>query len=111
MPASSLFISVINEGDPVPRIDKSYLHALVDLYAQPITEGTEQLWSAPPSTIFNAGTLIVLRIEDEEQPELDVHAYRIQPQDMQGLLAVRLQMHKMRHYVEMVDAFVKRLNF
>jgi len=109
LPASSLFISVINQGDPIPRTDKLYLHALVDLYAQPVTGSTDQLWSAPPLTIFNAGTLVVLRIEDEEQPELDVHAYCIQAQDVQGLLAVRLAMHKKRHYVEMVDAFVKRL--
>ncbi|MCJ1234865.1 hypothetical protein MMC14_002828 [Varicellaria rhodocarpa] len=31
----SLFISFINEGDPVPRADKAYVRSLINLYASP----------------------------------------------------------------------------
>ncbi|MCJ1313241.1 hypothetical protein MMC25_006918 [Agyrium rufum] len=31
----SLFLSFINEGDPVPRADKAYIRSLLDLYASP----------------------------------------------------------------------------
>ena len=31
----SLFLSFINEGDPVPRADKAYVRSLLDLYASP----------------------------------------------------------------------------
>ncbi|KAH0544914.1 hypothetical protein FGG08_000994 [Glutinoglossum americanum] len=31
----SLFLSFINEGDPVPRADKAYVRSLIDLYAAP----------------------------------------------------------------------------
>ncbi|KAL6716942.1 hypothetical protein ACLMJK_004854 [Lecanora helva] len=31
----SLFMSIINEGDPVPRADKSYIRSLLNLYASP----------------------------------------------------------------------------
>ncbi len=31
----SLFMSFINEGDPVPRADKAYVRSLLDLYASP----------------------------------------------------------------------------
>jgi hypothetical protein len=31
----SLFLSFINEGDPVPRADKAYVRSLIDLYTSP----------------------------------------------------------------------------
>ena len=31
----SLFMSLINEGDPVPRADKAYIRSLLNLYASP----------------------------------------------------------------------------
>jgi hypothetical protein len=31
----SLFLSFINEGDPVPRADKAYVRSLLELYASP----------------------------------------------------------------------------
>ena len=31
----SLFLSFINEGDPVPRADKAYIRSLLDLYTSP----------------------------------------------------------------------------
>ncbi|MCJ1364928.1 hypothetical protein MMC16_004045 [Acarospora aff. strigata] len=34
-PRKSLFLSFINEGDPVPRADKAYVRSLLDLYASP----------------------------------------------------------------------------
>ena len=54
--ASSLFLSFINEGDPVPRMDKwAYLGTLVDLYlspapvAAPMSPSTAALLAPPPS--------------------------------------------------------------
>lgn len=31
----SLFLSFVNEGDPVPRADKAYVRSLIDLYSSP----------------------------------------------------------------------------
>ena len=33
--SKSLFLSFVNEGDPVPRADKAYVRSLVDLYSSP----------------------------------------------------------------------------
>lgn len=36
----SLFMSFINEGDPVPRADKAYVRSLLNLYASPAPSST-----------------------------------------------------------------------
>lgn len=42
----SLFMSFINEGDPVPRADKSYVRSLLNLYASP-APGSNCIASVP----------------------------------------------------------------
>lgn len=42
----SLFMSFINEGDPVPRADKAYVRSLLNLYASP-SPGTTCIASLP----------------------------------------------------------------
>ena len=42
----SLFMSFINEGDPVPRADKAYVRSLLNLYASP-APGSKCLASLP----------------------------------------------------------------
>lgn len=44
----SLFLSFINEGDPVPRADKAYVRSLLDLYTSPLP-GTNCLANLIPS--------------------------------------------------------------
>ncbi|KAI9875101.1 MAG: hypothetical protein M1830_008874, partial [Pleopsidium flavum] len=44
----SLFLSFINEGDPVPRADKAYVRSLLDLYASP-SPGSSCLTTFIPS--------------------------------------------------------------
>ena len=40
----SIFLSFINEGDPVPRADKAYVRSLINLYSSPAPRSSE----APP---------------------------------------------------------------
>lgn len=44
----SLFMSFINEGDPVPRADKAYIRSLLNLYASP-TPGTKCVTPPKPT--------------------------------------------------------------
>ncbi|MCJ1389187.1 hypothetical protein MMC18_002042 [Xylographa bjoerkii] len=44
----SLFLSFINEGDPVPRADRAYIRSLFDLYASP-APGSSCIGSLLPS--------------------------------------------------------------
>ena len=84
----SLFLSVINEGDPVPRADPAYVRSLLRLYASPspsnavaravpkpnlrikpkkamsapqVFTSKDYVWEVPPGTLSNAGRLVVLR--------------------------------------------------
>ncbi|KAJ5613351.1 hypothetical protein N7510_006545 [Penicillium lagena] len=71
--SKSLFLSFINEGDPVTRADKAYIVSLVDLYVTPAPGITlhrpsdnkiapaPNHWRVPPATLANAGQLILLR--------------------------------------------------
>ena len=86
----NLFMSFINEGDPVPRADPAYVRSLLRLYASPtpnsgcalslpavkpckrLTKGKRSnsapavafkdfIWEVPPGTLSNAGRLVVLK--------------------------------------------------
>ncbi|KAL2819822.1 Alpha/Beta hydrolase protein [Aspergillus granulosus] len=60
----STFLSIINEGDPVPRIDKDYIESLLMIYL--CTEPTVAMqWDLPQMLLNNAGT--VLFMKDDEQ--------------------------------------------
>lgn len=69
----SLFLSVINEGDPVTRADKAYIVSLLDLYVTPAprltiyrpsdnkTVPASNHWRVPLAILSNAGQLVLLR--------------------------------------------------
>ncbi|KAJ4263000.1 hypothetical protein NW762_006613 [Fusarium torreyae] len=77
----SIFLSFVNEGDPVVRADKAYVKSLLDLLSSPPpsqrreSKSCEQRsrspsrsrkprWKVPPCTLSNAGRLVVLRSGD-----------------------------------------------
>lgn len=43
----SIFLSVINEGDPVPRADKAYVRSLLELYVAPAPGSSSSSSSSP----------------------------------------------------------------
>ncbi|KAF2819302.1 alpha/beta-hydrolase [Ophiobolus disseminans] len=70
----SLFYAFINEGDPIPRADKTFVKSLLKLYASPaptasavastvagIASTCAPAWPIPPCTLSPAGRLIILR--------------------------------------------------
>ncbi|RCI16158.1 hypothetical protein L249_1814 [Ophiocordyceps polyrhachis-furcata BCC 54312] len=67
-PSSGIFLSFVNEGDPVARADKAYVKSLLALLASPPPPlppppqyPTPTFWPVPPSTLSNAGHIVVLR--------------------------------------------------
>jgi hypothetical protein len=81
---NSVFLSFVNEGDPVTRADKAYVKSLLELLAQPAPETKHRLkevkslsrlkakasqprvdekpvWPVPACTLSNAGRIVVLR--------------------------------------------------
>lgn len=68
----SIFLSFVNEGDPVVRADKAYVKSLLDLLASPPPSQRKDTnksrkkptWNVPPCTLSNAGRIVVLRSGD-----------------------------------------------
>lgn len=74
---NSVFLSFINEGDPVARADKGYVMSLLELLASPVPDVSEKarprrgrsrpgrsskpVWPMPECTLSNAGRIVVLR--------------------------------------------------
>jgi hypothetical protein len=58
--AKALFLTLINEGDPVPRADKAYIRSLLDLYASPAPTPLLPA-SAPPAAHKPCALLARLR--------------------------------------------------
>lgn len=75
---NSVFLSFINEGDPVVRADKAYVRSLLELLASPPPKKPKSssksrkshsrppppVWNVPPCTLSNAGRLVILRTGD-----------------------------------------------
>ncbi|OAQ67654.1 lipase (class 3) domain-containing protein [Pochonia chlamydosporia 170] len=60
--AGSLLLSIINDGDPVPRADKEYIDALLRLFSNDMPEeGTKYV--LPPRVFFNAGAEIITLVD------------------------------------------------
>lgn len=82
---NSVFLSFVNEGDPVTRADKAYVKSLLELLASPAPEPVKSrsskdsksrssrsksksrtkvsrpVWPVPACTLSNAGRIVVLR--------------------------------------------------
>jgi hypothetical protein len=56
---SSICLSVVNDGDPIPRADGKYINALLKIYAGPEHSSTTS-HDLPPRTFFNAGRVLVV---------------------------------------------------
>ncbi|KAL4990179.1 Alpha/Beta hydrolase protein [Aspergillus falconensis] len=53
---SSTFLSIINEGDPVSRMDKDFIESLLIIYLSPMS-ASSIIWDLPPMLLDNAGTI------------------------------------------------------
>lgn len=67
----SLFLSFVNEGDPVPRADKAYVRSLLDLYSSPVP-GQSGLNIATPAKLqplitgFSKSSLALNKIKNQQ---------------------------------------------
>ncbi|KAL4966072.1 lipase family protein [Aspergillus stella-maris] len=57
---ASTFLSIINEGDPVPRMDKAYIGTLLIIYVSPMP-GSSDAKELPAMTLENAGRVLLLK--------------------------------------------------
>lgn len=124
----NLFISFVNEGDPIVRADKSYLKSLVRLFAasapkNSATPGLRQkvsrqvlrahntsskakahapIWEVPDATLSNAGRIVVLREVPGKSSK--VEAVSCSDGELRGLVFGDPVMHHMDVYQRRVSA-------
>ena len=128
----SLFLSFINEGDPVPRADKAYVRSLLALYASPapgasclgsllpvkttttfaLLPGAHRkpqtvasvppVWKVPPGTLSNAGRLVVLRTVHLRMED-DVMAEVTSDEELRSVVFGNPMMHMMRLYARRIE--------
>lgn len=96
----SLFLSFVNEGDPVARASKSYVRSLVALLANPPpapaadpVHGRPE-WKVPPSKLSNAGRIVVLRTGNPLAPVTEHKTVRERLDE--GVVAVTCREHQLR---------------
>ncbi|KAL1901186.1 hypothetical protein Cpir12675_000552 [Ceratocystis pirilliformis] len=109
-----LFLGVMNHGDPVVRLDKSYAKSLIEILAtsrrhQLTREDSELRWRVPRPELFPAGSLVLLRPwgnngkEEEDRRKVnDVVAERVGLQDLQKVMWGDIRAHAMELYVDRV---------
>ncbi|KAL2840683.1 Alpha/Beta hydrolase protein [Aspergillus pseudoustus] len=60
----STFLSIINEGDPVPRMDKDYIESLLMIYICPEPRAA-LTWELPQMLLNNGGTALFMKDGEE----------------------------------------------
>ncbi|KAF4457379.1 hypothetical protein F53441_708 [Fusarium austroafricanum] len=101
----SIFVSFVNEGDPVVRADKAYVKSLLDLLATPPPSQRKDLkhsrkkptWKVPACTLSNAGRIVVLRSGDLNAKPKDRKTVRERLDE--GVVAVTCSDEKLRSVI------------
>ena len=130
----SLFLSFINEGDPVPRADRAYVRSLLDLYTSPAPgssclasvippkprffrrksqEANDSpsaplpVWNVPPGSLSNAGRLVVLRASNNAGED-DITAVVTTDQQLRGVVFGNPVMHMMKVYARRIEVLATK---
>ena len=106
---SSLFLSIVNEGDPVVLLQEEYFKTLLSIYLLPRKEIDRNFLSrfvVPSPVLRSSGTCVVLRNRDPDDPYEDgIYAVEVAAVDLEKKLFGNFFMH----YKEVYLARVERL--
>ncbi|KAK3900373.1 Alpha/Beta hydrolase protein [Staphylotrichum tortipilum] len=93
----SLFLSIVNEGDPIPRADSPYFDDLLKIVVTGWPTESRAKWQLSPRKYFNAGTVLIV-------PRGRSVVYFLPSETGNGSLAETIMgnpgMHRMRWYLE-----------
>lgn len=111
----SIFLSFVNEGDPVARAEKAYVLSLVQLLAAPAPKKTAfgQVWRVPEGTLCCAGRIVILRIPERNAKgrmgtEEDVTANVVTDAQLRGVIWGDMPCHAMSVYADRVERLAIR---
>lgn len=122
----NVFMAFANEGDVVVRADRSYMSTVVRIIAAPtplpppksskskprLKTSSKQAaegngyrpprWNVPPSTLSNAGRLVLLR-EKPGDKRHSIEAVQVTDEDLRDVIFGDLAMHKIELYKRRID--------
>jgi hypothetical protein len=109
----SVFLSIINEGDPVPLAQKPYLELLLSVLILPM-ESLNEIYregvGIPNPEFRISGRCIVLQDKDEtDVAEESVQANEFPPEDIEGALFGNILLHMMVEYDDRIQKLAKPL--
>jgi hypothetical protein len=109
------FFSFVNEGDPVPRMDKNYALSIIDLYRlsrTPVSDDDTTLiqWTPPPTQLhIPAESLIIaLHIMREDENGFEMKLRRCLNTDFEHTLALDFERHHMRWYLKEISDWIEQ---
>lgn len=109
-PVNSVFLSIINEGDPVCLAQTEYIKKLIDVFALSHREVTEKhagYLDLPEPVYQYNGSCVFLRDKDPDDAETEGYeACFVQHSEMKGLLFGDLNAHKMDEYVSRLQTIL-----
>lgn len=128
----SMFFSFINQGDPVVRANKEYVKSLIKLYTNPLPvtkpltnaiqavvphgkigkkPSKQQLqsvaplpvWKVPPTTLSNAGRLVLIREKPAIRGQENIEACTISDEQLRAVIFGDPMVHMMKVYARRVE--------
>ena len=104
--SSSIVLALAAHGDPVVRVDRSYVRALIDLYAK-IDLGVPFEFEEPE--LQNVGRVLMLYDSNPDGDDINVAVSDITEQ-IQGLLFGNVKVHAMTQYLSLISSWVTASN-
>jgi hypothetical protein len=110
------YISIINDGDPVPRIERAYILSLADLYgAQGVSSNADAEvlnWEPPASPQLHVPRLsriLTIHVLREEEHVMEVKICQSSRAVLENTIALDFERHKMKWYRAELNAWVGNL--
>lgn len=111
LPHPGIALAVINEHDPITRIDSGYVKSIIDLYDAGTgslmgnTEPSGEAWALPSPDLYPMGDLIVIKdmsLEDDSGDN-DVYAYETTPATLSQRIFCDPRMHGKAVYLQRIN--------
>ncbi|KAF2033544.1 alpha/beta-hydrolase [Setomelanomma holmii] len=102
LPPDSTFLFIINENDPVPRADRSYIMSFADLYAAYKADAAAlNEWRPPVPRLHVPGDSKIVILRPRQQcEEMRVNAHGIEIDEFEKTVALDAEAHKMAWYLD-----------
>lgn len=115
-PETGSYISIINDGDPVPRIERAYILSLADLYGAKEVFANADVeipsWEPPASPQLHVprlSNILTMHVIREDESGMEVKICRSSREVLQNTIALDFERHKMKWYLTELGAWAEKV--